>query len=187
MHLLERRSSPLQRNGLDALFFIYVQHNKGPVAANVFCATVIPVLEVLVLPWMFGSLIELVGRKKIPSQYRIWTIILCVITLQCTQMVRDHVSSSMVPSFDSFVKVHLLDLLLANSTSCNFSTSGDVVFLLTTITDMTHTWLSWINDHIIPYTTMAICVLVVFGRLDNMVLARQCPRAACSRHQACSH
>lgn len=57
--------------------------------------------------YLFGLLVERIGRKDTTVHRPLWAIMLSVVTLQCAQTARHQLASLMIPSFDSFLKVHL--------------------------------------------------------------------------------
>ena len=149
------------------LFWLYAQHNKPILAGNFICALAVPALELVVMPSLFGNLLEMDPHA---STRCISVIALVACALQLVHVVRNRITSLLVPSFDSFVKVYTLENLLANGSGCQPPTSGDIVFMLTTASEMCQTWLEWLNDHIIPCIAIVLCSTFAFMRCDRVLV-----------------
>ena len=62
-------------------------------------------------------------------------------------------------------------LVCHHNWNCQSPTSGDIVYLLSVASDMGNTWMEWLNDHAVPFVSVVLCAVVVFGGLDSVLLA----------------
>ena len=151
---------------LPALFWAYAGQEQNSLFM-ILIALVAPAIDLVLLPRLYVNLIEAMStsEKKQANRWLLY-ITLAAALLQMVHLVRSVLVTNMIPSFDCFMKTHIMRQILQRDVACNILTSGDIVYLLSTVSELSRTWLEWLNDHILPHAALVLCGLVVFLRLD---------------------
>jgi ABC-type multidrug transport system fused ATPase/permease subunit len=154
------------------LFVTFVTQNVGLVVLDCLCAVASPTIELLLIPSLFGAILQSASSGSRAAADRQAAMLAAAAAMfQVTHALRNWVATEMVAAFDSFVKVRALDNLLRQLPGCNSPTSGDIVFMLTTASEISRVWLEWLNEHVLPYGAMTVCGFIAFLRVDTHVCA----------------
>ena len=150
------------------IFKLYIRQNTGLVVVDALAALLAPGIELLLIPELFGALTE---ATPATVRRRVLAIAGAVAALQSMHVVRNCITTRMRASMDAFLKVHAVQHLLQRLPGCAGSSSGDIVFLLTTASELARVWIEWVNEHLLPYLAIAICGVVAFSRIDASLTA----------------
>ena len=155
---------------VSAFFWKYAQEQKQLMIAMVAMAMAAPAIDLVLLPRLYVRLIGVVGTTGHGTQkalnHCLGLILSSTALLQGVHVVRSALVTYMRPSFDAYMKSRLLKQILTRDTSCNVLTSGDIVYLLSTMSDLSRTWIEWWNNQILPHGALLVCAFIVFFRLD---------------------
>jgi ABC-type multidrug transport system fused ATPase/permease subunit len=152
---------------ISSLFLSFAKDHPGLILLNVSMMVMVPINEVL-LPFLYGRMINDITTSN--AKKTLIIILLVLAFIQLGYIFRDKINAVFIPQFESFVKIRVLDQILANHTN-NVSelTTGDIIYRLTRIPDVTMYWFQWMNDYIIPYSLVFISAIVYFLRFDVQI------------------
>jgi len=150
------------------LLITYAKQHPWLLVLNVCFMVFVPFNEIL-LPHLYGRVVNAIQKMSGVEMILAITIGAVIIT-QIGYVLRDKLNEYFIPSFDTFLKVELVDKIL-DKYNKNFSnlTTGDLIYRLTIAPEIIILWFTWLNDFILPYLATFLIALVVFLRFDWMV------------------
>ena len=149
----------------------YSRDHAGILVANCTLALIAPALQLVLLPSLYGKLAESLSQSKTMTDRLTMQIAGAFAVLQLLETLRSAVTTQMVPSFDSFVKTTFMRRVLEREDGCHTLSSGEIVYMLATASDLARVWLDWVNNHILPNTAILFSAFFAFIRLDATLTA----------------
>ena len=130
-------------------------------------ALVAPAIDFVLLPRLYVQLINAVasGTQPMIDRY-IGHMLSAMALLQGVHVARSLLVTHLLPAFDAHLKLIVLRHILSRDVSCDVLTSGDIVYLLSTMSELSRTWVEWWNNQILPHTALLLCAFTVFLRID---------------------
>lgn len=149
------------------LLLSFAKEHPWLILLNVSMMAMVPINEVL-LPFLYGKMINDITTSK--AKRTLIAVLGVLIVVQLGYILRDKINAVFVPKVESYLKIRVLDTILANHTT-NISelTTGDIIYRLTRIPDVCIQWFQWMNDYIIPYSMVFITAIVYFARFDAQI------------------
>ena len=142
----------------------YARGHPGPLLADILAVTGVPVVELIVLPILYGAVVAGTGRRGVPPLL-VGGILLAFGAISVLHHVRDAAMQLIIPSFEAHMKVALMERLLTRQ-RCVARSTGDVVFLLVQVADTVEIWMRFLNHHLLPYLATALVGTVAIARYD---------------------
>ena len=154
---------------LTHIFWVYAQQQGGLLLMMFLVAVTVPVLELIMLPRLYLQLIESVNSTPNRINRGLVEIVSVVVILQLVHVSRCFLINRMIPTFECFLQTHIMRRILHREATCGVLTSGDIVYLLSTVSEISRTWVEWWNDHILPHGALLLCAFFVFWRMDGVL------------------
>jgi ABC-type multidrug transport system fused ATPase/permease subunit len=127
-----------------------------------------PINEVL-LPHMYGKLVDAVQHKKSFVKYFAFVISLLVV-VQIGYSLGDWHDTLLNPEFQSFLRQKMLSSIIDKYENCYEDiTLGDVITKFVKTPGILIQWFARVKDYLIPYTLVFICAVVYFMYYDVML------------------
>lgn len=155
-----------------ALVGAFVREHWPLVGAHVLLVVAAPLAETLALPTLYGRMTDAMRTPGDAALQHRLLLALCTVVLgiHAVLLLRDHTTQRLSPVMDGFLKVEALKRFLrSENAQCGTTTTGDTVYLLSVLSELSTTWLTWMNDFVLPYTTMFAVALVMFMRYDGWI------------------
>ena len=149
----------------------YSRDHVGVLSVNCTLALIAPALQLVLLPSLYGKLAESLSQSKTVTDRLTIQIAGAFALLQVVETMRSAVTTQMVPSFDSFVKTTFMRRVLEREDGCHTLSSGEIVYMLATASDLARVWLDWVNNHILPNAAILCSAFFAFIRLDATLTA----------------
>ena len=149
------------------IFWSFMQERKGIMVATSAMALVAPAIDFVLLPRLYVQLINAVasGTQPMIDRY-IGHMLSAMALLQGVHVARSLLVTHLLPAFDAHLKLIVLRHIFSRDVSCDVLTSGDIVYLLSTMSELSRTWVEWWNNQILPHTALLLCAFTVFLRID---------------------
>jgi ABC-type multidrug transport system fused ATPase/permease subunit len=147
----------------------FVREHWPLVVVHVLLVVAAPLAETLALPALYGRMTDAMRTPKdtVLQQRLLVTLCAVVFGIHLVLLLRDHTTQRLSPLMDGFLKVEALQRFLrSENTQCGTTSTGDTVYLLSVLSELSTTWLTWMNDFVLPYATMFSVALVMFLRYD---------------------
>lgn len=145
----------------------FIKAHPWLIVLNISLMIFAPVYEIL-LPYMYGRMINDITTNR--AFFTLWMLILVVLVAQGGFLLRDMLNERLIPTFESFVKTEIVDIILKKHNE-NFGTltTGDIIYKISQIPDAFIYWFQWTNDYIIPYFFVFATAIIYFARFDWLI------------------
>lgn len=146
----------------------YARNHGALMGLSALCVALVPFQEV-VLPQLYGGVLAALQRPGADGMRRAaGMVVVALLAVQGCLLLRDRLNDRIHTSVQAFVKVELLEALLAKHAERYVPlTTGEIVYILNAIPDIACLWFRYMRDFIVPYTLTFAVVVVVLARFDR--------------------